>query len=52
MTKTNYYNVKVTVYLDRKLEDKIIECSSKINKGFSGTIRYLIEKGLIMEDSL
>ena len=46
MSKKDYFNIKVTVYLSRKLESKIVECADKREKGFSDTIRYLIEKGL------
>ena len=44
--RKDYYNVKVTVYLNRDLESRIIENAEKRDKGFSESIRYLIEKGL------
>ena len=46
MNSKERYNIKITVYLTRNLENKIVECSNKREKGFSDTIRYLIEKGL------
>lgn len=44
--RKDYYNVKVSVYLNRDLESRIIENAEKRDKGFSESIRYLIEKGL------